>query len=77
MEDVSDLVVSPFRDIVEKGLAAVENAGDVQPMLKDAQDLVKEGRRAVKRIEPVCKKHLEAYGTNFLVALKENGNIRS
>ncbi|KAM5348209.1 hypothetical protein ACJ41O_008033 [Fusarium nematophilum] len=75
MDDVADLVVTPFRDIVEKGRTAVANAGDGQPMLKAAQTLVKEGERALKRIEPLCRKHLDEYGSNFLDALKENDDI--
>ena len=77
MDDIQDLVVTPFRDIVEKGKTAVETAGDDKPMLKAAQSLVKEGERALKRIEPLCRKHLEEYGSNFLDALKENGEISS
>lgn len=73
MDDINELVVNPFRDIVDKGRAAVENAVDTQPMLKAAQSLVKEGERALKRIEPLCRKHLDEYGSNFLDALKENG----
>ncbi|KAH7017360.1 hypothetical protein EDB80DRAFT_282552 [Ilyonectria destructans] len=75
MDDVNDLVVTPFRDMVEKGRAAVENAGDDKPMLKAAQALVKEGERALKRIEPLCRKHLDEYGSNFVDALKENDDI--
>ncbi|KAJ4270274.1 hypothetical protein NW762_001950 [Fusarium torreyae] len=73
MDDVADLVITPFRDIVDKGRTAVENAGDDKPMLKAAQSLVKEGERALKRIEPLCRKHLDEYGSNFLDSLKENG----
>ncbi|KAI8679783.1 SH3 domain-containing protein [Fusarium keratoplasticum] len=75
MDDVADLVVTPFRDIVDKGRTAVENAGDDKVMLKAAQSLVKEGERALKRIEPLCRKHLDEYGSNFLDALKENDDI--
>lgn len=75
MDDVADLVVTPFRDIVDKGRTAVENAGDDKVMLKAAQSLVKEGERALKRIEPLCRKHLDEYGSNFLDALKENGEL--
>lgn len=77
MDDVADLVVTPFRDIVDKGRTAVENAGDDKVMLKAAQSLVKEGERALKRIEPLCRKHLDEYGSNFLDALKENGELFS
>ncbi|KAF7562489.1 hypothetical protein G7046_g1630 [Stylonectria norvegica] len=75
MDDIADLVLTPFREIVEKGRTAVENAGDTQPMLKTSQNLFKEGTRALKRIEPLCKKHLDEYGSNFLDALKENDEI--
>jgi hypothetical protein len=75
MDDVVELVVTPFQDIVEKGRTAVENAGDDQPMLKAARALVKEGERALKKIEPLCRKNLDDYGSNFLDALKENGKL--
>ena len=79
-EAVEDLVISPFRDVVEKGKVAVENATDANPrapreMLKTAQNLVKEGERALKRIEPLCKKNLSEYGSNFVDALKEDGAL--
>ncbi|KAH6895620.1 hypothetical protein B0T10DRAFT_455866 [Thelonectria olida] len=77
MDDVVELVVTPFQDIVEKGRTAVENAGDDQPMLKAARALVKEGERALKKIEPLCRKNLDDYGSNFLDALKENDEIAS
>ncbi|KAF9765272.1 hypothetical protein IL306_002446 [Fusarium sp. DS 682] len=73
MDDVADLVIAPFRDIVEKGREATENAGDDKTMLKASQSLTKEGERALKKIEPLCRKHLDEYGSNFLDALKENG----
>lgn len=76
-EDVHILVLVPFRDIVEKAKLAIENAEDADPplaeMRKAAQSLCKEGERALKRIQPLCKKHLEEYGQNFVNALKENG----
>lgn len=77
-DDVHILVLAPFLDIVEKGKIAMRNSKDAEPplsedMCKTAQKLVQEGERAVKRIEPLCKKHLEEYGANFVNALKENG----
>lgn len=77
MDDIADLVLTPFRDIVEKGRTAVQNAGDTQPMLKASQALLKEGERALKRIEPLCKKHFDDYGPNFVAALRDNGEFRT
>lgn len=75
MDDVVDLVIAPFRDIVEKGREALENAGEDKAMLKASQSLIKEGERALKKIEPLCRKHLDEYGSNFLDALKESGKL--
>ena len=74
-EAVRDLVFAPFADIADKAKAAVENAkeADNPAMLKAAQNLVREGDRAVKKLEPLCKKHLDEFASNFVDALKENG----
>lgn len=72
---VEDVVLAPFRDIVAHGEAAVENAeitGEGE-MLKAAQVLVKEGERALKRLEPVCRRKDEEYGSKFMDALVESG----
>ncbi|PTB70738.1 hypothetical protein BBK36DRAFT_1165243 [Trichoderma citrinoviride] len=72
MENIVDLILTPFRDIVDKGRTAVQNAGDAQPMLKASQALLKEGERALKKIEPLCKKHFDDFGPNFIEAVKDN-----
>ncbi|KAI1147837.1 hypothetical protein F4825DRAFT_465381 [Nemania diffusa] len=79
-EEVEGLVLAHFREIVEKGKAAIENvesAGDQAPapMLKAAQNLVKEGERALKKIEPISTANYEEYGSNFINAIKENDDI--
>lgn len=72
---VEDVVLAPFRDIVSHGQAAISNAEDVGDgeMLRAAGVLVKEGERALKRLEPVCRKVYEEYGSNFTDALMDNG----
>jgi hypothetical protein len=79
-DDIQNLVLSPFQEIVEKGKIALANATDAglsksDEMPKAAQSLAREGERALKKIEPLCKKHWEEYSTNFVVALKENGRF--
>ncbi|KAF2969533.1 hypothetical protein GQX73_g4060 [Xylaria multiplex] len=79
-EEVERLVLAQFREIVEKGKTAIENvesAGDQAPapMLKAAQNLVKEGEKALKKIEPVSTANYEEYGNNFIDAIKENDDI--
>lgn len=81
-EDVHNLVLAPFRGMVEKGTVAVEQMKDGgritwEQTRKFARSLVKEGGRALKRIEPLCTKHWEEYGSNFVTALKENGNQKN
>lgn len=77
-EDVQNLVLAPFKGMVEKGTVAVEQGKDGdqttwEQTRKFAQNLIKEGGRALKKLEPLCKKQWEEYGANFVAALKENG----
>ncbi|RYP11356.1 hypothetical protein DL765_007786 [Monosporascus sp. GIB2] len=79
-DEAERLVIAPFREIVEKGNVALENAqnaGDEKAasMLKAAQSLVKEGDRALKRIEPLCTNNYSEYGTNFIDAVKEHDEL--
>jgi hypothetical protein len=73
MDEAVALVIAPFRDIVDKGKTALDNAGDNEDMRKAAQTLVREGERALTRIEPLCKKQFDEYSSNFILALKEEG----
>ncbi|KFG88184.1 hypothetical protein MANI_015841 [Metarhizium anisopliae] len=75
MDDVEELVIKPFRDVVEKGKLAIENAADSPDMLMEAQRLVKVGERGLHHIERSCKKLYNDYSSNFIAALKENDEI--
>lgn len=74
-DDIHNLVLSPFRDIVSKGNRALENAtkDNSDPMAKAARSLVNNAERALKKIEPVCQRQLHEYQSAFIDALKENG----
>lgn len=76
LNDVDPLVLAPFHEIVSKGQEALANAGNSQPMREAAQSLVKEGERALRKIEPHVHKSVADYGVNFHTALKENGELR-
>ncbi|KAL2214125.1 hypothetical protein CC79DRAFT_1392006 [Sarocladium strictum] len=75
LNDVAPLVLAPFHEIVSRGQEALANAGDSQPMREAAQSLVKEGERAIRKIEPLVKKYITEYDVNFHMALKENDDI--
>ncbi|TDZ37716.1 hypothetical protein C8035_v007677 [Colletotrichum spinosum] len=75
MDTVGDLVTGPFREIIEKASAAVENAGDDKNMLSESQKLVKGAERCLKIIEPLCERHLTESGGLFIDALKDNNEI--
>lgn len=72
MDVVTDLVTGAFREIIEKGNAAIENAGDNKEMLSESQKVVKGAERCLKNIEPLCARHLEESGVSFTNALKDN-----
>lgn len=74
MNEVDDLILGPFRDIVQKAELAVDNAGDDHAdMASAASTLLKAGRRAVSHIEPLCSRYLDDYGSAFIAAVKDNG----
>ncbi|KAG5934778.1 hypothetical protein E4U59_005997 [Claviceps monticola] len=75
MDTVEELAVKPFREVVEKGKMAMQNAGESQDMMKEAQRLVKVGERGLTRIESSCRKLYDEYGVNFIRSLKENEEI--
>ncbi|KAK1699761.1 SH3 domain-containing protein [Colletotrichum godetiae] len=75
MDVVKDLVTGPFQEVVEKGTVALGNAGDDRDMLSESQKLVKGAERILKIIEPLCLRHLEESGVNFIDALKDDNEI--
>ncbi|KAF3005442.1 hypothetical protein E8E14_004372 [Neopestalotiopsis sp. 37M] len=81
-DEIERLVLSPFREIVEKANLAVDNADAAEddepsaaPMRKAAQALAKEGERALKKIEPLCNKNYDEYASSFVDAMKEHEEI--
>ncbi|KJZ79231.1 hypothetical protein HIM_01382 [Hirsutella minnesotensis 3608] len=76
MDHVINLVITPFRLIVEKGNVAARNSELSQPMLRAAGDLAKEGERALKCLAPICWKYFDEYGLHFVDALREHAEIR-
>ncbi|MBE3110828.1 MAG: hypothetical protein IMZ46_10015 [Acidobacteria bacterium] len=77
MDLVDDLVLTPFKEIVDQAATAVGNAGDNPEMLKASHALLKEGQRALKKLDPLCRKQFDDYGTAFTDALKGNGKRAS
>lgn len=80
--DVEELVINPFKEVVERGNEALANAADAAQddpdvaahMSKAAQAVVKEGERALKRIQPLWDSHVDRYGDVFKDSIRENGN---
>lgn len=72
---MDNFVLAPWKEIVLHGTVTVGNAGAAgdERMLKAAQGLVREGERALKRLEPLCKRNAEEFGAIFFNALKDNG----
>lgn len=82
-EAVEDLVLAPFREIVAQGTAALSNAdeaggrgGEKESKLRAAaQGLMREGERALRRLEPLCWRRGEEFGGAFVDALKDDGEL--
>ena len=79
-EDIELLLLGPFREIAEQGRRAMLNGAAAEPekaqaMKKLGNALLKEGERAVKRMEPLCQRHHEKCGSCFVDILKDEGRV--
>ncbi|KAL1902483.1 hypothetical protein Sste5346_001464 [Sporothrix stenoceras] len=82
--DAEELIVRPFREVVERGNEAVQNAeaddasadGDtLAEMAKAGRAVVREGERALKRLQPVWDGQVEKYGDAFKDAMLQQDDI--
>lgn len=79
--DAEELIIRPFREVVERGKEAVVNAGAAaeedeevsQRMGKAANAVVREGERALKRLQPLWDGQVEKYGDAFKEGMAKNG----
>jgi hypothetical protein len=80
--DVEELIIRPFREVVERGKEAADNAdaaGDdvdaelSKAMAKAARSVLKEGERALKRIQPLWDSQVERFGDSFKNSIRQNG----
>lgn len=80
-DDIEYLILAPFRDIIEKGNVTVQNADQAEgfranQMKKAGTSLLKEGKRAIKRLNCLCQKHLEEAGQCFVEFVKDEGKLK-
>ncbi|CAK7265052.1 hypothetical protein SEPCBS57363_001385 [Sporothrix epigloea] len=84
--DAEELILRSFREVVERGNETVTNAensdgdGEVDPetlaeIRKAGQALVREGERALKRLQPLWDGQVEKYADAFKDALLQLDNI--
>jgi hypothetical protein len=79
--DAEDLIIRPFREVVERGTDAVANAEAVgnddttlsERMSKAARAIVREGERALKKLQPIWNAQVEIYGSAFKDAMMAQG----
>ena len=79
--DAEDLIIQPFQELVERANDAIKNAEEgsgadperSKQMLKAAQNVVKEGDRALQKIQPLWLGQVEKHGDAFREAISENG----
>lgn len=77
MDIVADLVTGPFKEIIEKGNAAIHNAGDSKEMLSESQKVVRGAERCLNVIEPLCARRMKESEARFTDALKDNSKESS
>ncbi|KAF9875149.1 sh3 domain containing protein [Colletotrichum karsti] len=81
--DVEELIITPFREVVERAREAIANAEAAQDdnpdlskeMMKSAQVISKEGERALKRLQPLWDSQVEKHGDSFKDMISENDDL--
>ncbi|CAJ2512640.1 Uu.00g007590.m01.CDS01 [Anthostomella pinea] len=81
--DAEELVIQPFREVVERGKDAVANAEASRDddavsstlMLRSARSLVREGERALQRLMPLWNSQVDQHGEVFTDAIRHNDNV--
>lgn len=89
--DADELIIRPFREVIERGNEALANAGeegndhrdggseDVDnvhgQLAKAGHALVREGERALKRLQPIWDGQVEKYGDAFKDAMLQQGRF--
>ncbi|KAL1853668.1 hypothetical protein Daus18300_011704 [Diaporthe australafricana] len=78
--DAEELILSPFHEVVDRGNEAVANAQSAaeedaelsQLMAKAGVAVVREGERALKRLQPLWDGQVDKYGDAFKDSLSQN-----
>jgi hypothetical protein len=81
--DIEELIIGPFRELVDRGKEALENAGTgddddaekARQMTKAAKGVIREGERALKRLQPLWDSQVEKYGETFKATMSKNGRL--
>lgn len=83
--EVEELILQPFRDVVERAKEAIENAESgkedepevAKLMFRSARSLVKEGERALQRLQPLWDGRVAQHGPAFTEVMRNNGKYSS
>ncbi|KAL2193066.1 hypothetical protein P885DRAFT_46278 [Corynascus similis CBS 632.67] len=86
MADAEDLLIRPLRDVISIGNAAITNATlvppqnsgsahDVDPMTRAAYALVREGQRALNKVQLVWQDQVNKYGDSFREIMVQQASI--
>ncbi|EPE06384.1 sh3 domain-containing protein [Ophiostoma piceae UAMH 11346] len=84
--DAEELIVRPFREVVGRGNEAITNADDADDddsieqsvrddLIRYGRALVREGERALKRLQPVWDGQVEKYGDAFKDAMLQQDDV--
>ncbi|KXH58786.1 hypothetical protein CSAL01_11450 [Colletotrichum salicis] len=81
--DIEELILAPFREVVERGEESARNANEAQDedpatsreMTKSASTITKEGQRALKRLQPLWNSQFEKHGDVFKDTIAENDDL--
>jgi hypothetical protein len=75
--DAEELLLRPFHDVTARAQDAISNGAvgsdPHSSLAKAGQMLLKEGERALSKIQPLWNAHTEKYGSTFGERMIQNG----
>ncbi|KAK3940438.1 hypothetical protein QBC46DRAFT_434767 [Diplogelasinospora grovesii] len=81
--DIEELILAPFREVVERAKEAVANAEAAaeddeeasKRMVKAGKAVLREGERALKRLQPLWDSQVEKFGDTFKAGMSKSDEI--
>lgn len=74
MDDINDLCLAPFRNVMSEATTAMERTEGDEAAQTATEALREAGKYALGQLEEPCSRRCGSHGPRFLTAVRGNGN---